>query len=84
MEIVKCLYCKREFEAQRSSAKFCGTRCRVAAHRRLRQPTNCAYCGSLFPARFDEDGERLRYCNNNCEWHADRKAEQQWRNRMGW
>ena len=79
----ECEYCNRQFHAKRRSAVYCSTRCRVAAHR-LRQPTSCPYCGNLFPPRFDEDGERLRYCNNNCEWDADRRAERQWRSRIGW
>lgn len=31
--ITTCARCASEFEAQRSDARFCGTTCRVAAHR---------------------------------------------------
>lgn len=34
MVTVKCLECKKDFEAQRSSAKFCSTKCRVDYNRR--------------------------------------------------
>ena len=31
--IVKCQWCERDFEAQRSTAKYCSDRCRVASNR---------------------------------------------------
>lgn len=31
--IKKCVICGQQFHAQRSSAKYCSTRCRVQAHR---------------------------------------------------
>ena len=34
MVTLKCLECSKEFEAQRSSAKFCSTKCRVDYNRR--------------------------------------------------
>lgn len=34
MVTLKCLECSKEFEAQRSSAKFCSTKCRVDYSRR--------------------------------------------------
>lgn len=33
-----CNTCGREFEAQRSDAKYCSTNCRVAAHRKAHAP----------------------------------------------
>ena len=37
MVTVKCLECKKDFEAQRSSAKFCSSKCRVDYNRRDEQ-----------------------------------------------
>ena len=34
MVTLKCLECSKEFEAQRSSAKFCSTKCRVDYNRK--------------------------------------------------
>jgi hypothetical protein len=33
---VPCVHCGAEFQPQRSSARYCGARCRVAAHRAKR------------------------------------------------
>lgn len=32
--MVNCLYCRKEFEQKRSTAKFCSDKCRAAHHRR--------------------------------------------------
>lgn len=36
--MLTCNACGREFEAQRSDAKYCSTNCRVAAHRKAHAP----------------------------------------------
>ena len=35
MTVAKCESCGREFDAKRSTAKYCSDRCRQRAHRRL-------------------------------------------------
>lgn len=35
--IVKCEYCGNEFEAQRSTARFCGDLCRMNHHNRIKR-----------------------------------------------
>lgn len=45
---VLCLQCEQEFEARRSDATFCSTRCRVAYSREPEKLNNAiAYCDQL-------------------------------------
>ncbi len=76
----QCAVCGTGFTSVRSDAKFCGTRCRMNAHRAAlagvhaalpaRGSLRCAWCKASFTT--NETGRVPRYCSGACRTRASR------------
>ena len=56
-----CEQCGKSFEAKRSTARFCSSKCRLRSHRGTVEMKTCLICGNEFPT----DGKR-EYCCDEC------------------
>ena len=80
-----CAQCGQTFVAKRSTARFCSTRCRMAAHRiahKAKDPapalvTVCVVCGREFqPKRAG-----AKYCSKACNQKMYRRRYNEWKKR---
>ncbi len=78
-----CLYCGKEFETSRLTARYCSSECKKAAERernnrppKERNKTSggrvCANCG----ASIDHLSPRARYCGGACKQESYRKRKE--------
>ena len=72
---IKCIECGKEFEAQRTNAKYCSKRCKQNVKNRQNHETRekkaniqkvCEHCGEPFMAY----QEKLRFCCRKCAARA--------------
>ena len=66
-----CEHCGKSFEAKRSTARFCGAKCRVAFNRAAKKQVVkkiCIVCGNEF---IQKHGNQL-YCSDECSEIAER------------
>lgn len=66
-----CLNCKKEFQANKSNAKFCSKKCFGEYNRKHAKYTyvKCDFCGKEFRSFkcYEERERKNRFCSKNCE-----------------
>ena len=80
-----CEICGKRFTACRSSARYCGERCRRTAKNEAQRKARaeakwanvrwCAVCGERIPPELD--GNRI-YCSEKCQHEGARRKHRQW------
>ena len=68
-----CEECGKEFEANRSNAKYCSTECREAFFKELyKVKRKCKCCGKIFNPK--EVGKYC-YCSDECQKQANKERQ---------